>query len=519
MPGCGISNMGIVAMALCLAGCATGGSTPQSARLSSVLAEDQRFASDIDAFLVDAMTRLDTIPAISVAVVRSDGPIYRTALGEADIEAETPATPSTLFYIASSTKSFVGFALALLDSQGEIDLDWTLTELAPDIEFASELRADEVTLRHLLDHSHGLSGDPIEFRLAYSGEHDPETLWRLLGRLEPNADAPLGTFDYSNLGYNVATLLIERRLGWRWQDIVDDRVLRPLGMARSYTQRLEEARAASVFAAPYFGLAPGEPERLYLVKADETMQSAGGMYSTADDMARWLQLQLAAETGEDTPGFRADVVAASHRSTVALDSSFAGFPRTGYGLGWYSGDYKGATLYHAFGSFAGSRSHVSFQPDHDIGIAIMSNDEGAGFRFVDIAAAYVYDWYDDGPEAAAESGELALARLVEQASAGAAAIAESHAERANRPWLLSLPHAAYVGRYCDDDYGTFDIETRGNGLIVTMGRLHADAEAFTETDAIRLELVPNSGEVMRFGVANGAVETAHIFGSTFLRCI
>src|SRR5687768_1354683 len=164
----------------------------------------------MDAFLASTLARFPTVPALSVAVASSEGPIYANARGRADIEANVPAAAETRFYIASSTKSFFGLTMALLDARGTIDLDWTLAELAPDIAFRPEIRAPEVTLRHLLTHSHGLQGRPIEFRLAFTGEHDPESLWRLLGRLEPNPEAPLGTFRYGNVGYNVAALLVER---------------------------------------------------------------------------------------------------------------------------------------------------------------------------------------------------------------------------------------------------------------------------------------------------------------------
>ena len=507
-----------LAVPLPLAACASATSPPAPTMISRPLSEaEARFARDLEAFLGHALARLPAVPALSVAVARADGPIYAGAFGRADIEAGLSATADTSFYIASSTKSFVGLALALLDARGEIDLDWTLAGLAPDIAFAPEVRPSEVTLRHLLTHSHGLDGGAITFRLAYSGEHDPATLWRLLGRIEPNREAPLGTFEYGNIGYNVATMLVERRLGRAWQEIVETEVLEPLGLRRTVTRGLARARADAVFAVPYDSLVPDGPARLYLVKEDDTMQSAGGMYSSANDMARWLQVNLAAARGAPSP-LPAAVVAATHAPAAALDQRFEMFQRTGYGLGWYSGEYEGETLFHSFGGFAGARAHVSFMPSRDLGVAVLANDQGAGFILADVVAVFAYTWFAAGAEAADRAGREMVERIVERAATRPARIAAERAERAQRPWRLSLPRSAYAGSYCNAEYGTVTLVERDGRLAMAMGRLRAEAEPFTQDEAVRIEAVPGSGTVLRFLVEDGAVAGAEGLGARFRRC-
>jgi CubicO group peptidase (beta-lactamase class C family) len=464
------------------------------------------------------MARLASIPAISVAVARSDGPIYVKAFGRADIERGIPATADTRFYIASSTKSFVALAMALLERKGAIDLDWTLAELAPGVAFAPEIRAGEVTLRHLLSHSHGLLGDPIEFRLASTGEHDPATLWRLLSRMTANKEEPLGTFNYGNLGFNVAALLVERRLGKRWQQILKDEVLTPLRLRQTIAEGVERERARGLLTHPYFGAGPNGPERLRLAKVDRTMQSAGGMYSSANDLARWVALQLAAQKGLRGLALPADVVAMTHKPVATMKLAFGPFSRTGYGLGWYSGDYRGATLFHSFGSFTGSRAHVSFLPAQDIGVAINSNDEGVGFRFVDTAAAFAYDWFTVGPEAATKRAEEEVAKLAEEGMKLSQKFAADRANRAKRTWQLTLPRSAYAGRFCDPDAGTIEVAVAGERLDVRMGELRSVAEPFTRPDSIRLELVPNQGEVFQFLTENGRATALRGPDATFQRC-
>jgi len=494
-------------------GAAQGRAAPLTVPLA---AEEERFAADFDAFIAASMRRLPMIPALSVAVSRSRGPIFVRAYGEADRERHVRATPHTRFYIASSTKSFVALAFARLAAEGRIDLDWTLAELAPDIAFPPEVRAREVTLRHLLSHSHGLTVPGIEFRLAYTGQHDRATLWRLLRGARPNPRAPLGSFNYGNLGYNVAAMLIERRLGRRWQDLLDELVLRPMRLNETLAQGLARSRAPR--AAPYASLAPGGPERLRLAKSDAILQSAGGIYSSANDMGRWVALQLAAERNLNGLALPASVVAGTHRPVARMDLRFGPFARTGYGLGWYSGDYRGETLYHSFGSFSGARAHTSFLPARDIGVAITTNDEGAGFIFVDVAATYAYDWFLLGPEAAARNAEEALARLETEAARQTEAFRADRARRAARTWRLSLPAAAYRGRYCNAERGTMIIAGRGAALDVGIGLLRATAEPYTDVDTARVALIPNTGQVFQFTREGARITAVRTEGSEFRRC-
>ncbi|MBL9067222.1 MAG: serine hydrolase [Sphingopyxis sp.] len=470
-------------------------------------AQDQAFAADFERFLDRAMARFPSMPAISVAIVHRGVPVFVNAKGRADVEAGIAATPDTPFYIASSTKSFVGTAFALLDARGTIDLDWTMRELAPDIAFAPDVPADKISLRDLLAHRHGLAGDAMAFRLAYSGEYDDATLLRLLAQIRPDPDTPPGSFRYGNIGYNIAALLVERRIGRRWQDIVQDELLAPLAMTETLTEGLAERRGAPV-AAPYRG-----GERLYLVKDDRTMHAAGGMYASASDMARWLTLQL------QDKGELAQAAATARAPVATLDGAFGPFRRTGYGLGWYTGPYAEQTLYHAFGSFVGARAHVSVLPAAGLGVAAATNDEGAGFRIVDLAALYTYDWYLHGAMHAEAKAAEQIETLAGQWARQVEKVAAQRAERAARASQLTLPAAAYAGDYCNADYGTIGITPQGARLDLTMGRLHAAAEPGEAPDTIRAELIPGQGEEFRFVVTGGVATAIEAFGSRFDPCI
>src|SRR5262249_42099363 len=155
-----------------------------------------------------------------------------------------------------------------------------------------------------------------------------------------------GTFKYTNVGYNIASVWLDRQSSTPWQQRVQRNVLRPLGM-RHTAAYISEAQAARwPLAKPYSyaGAQPREP--LYLVKSDATMHAAGGLVSTAPDLAKFLIAQLATR---DEPPIPRPIVKRSHETQAALSAKYFDFARTGYAWGWYTGNYKGRTLLHHFG--------------------------------------------------------------------------------------------------------------------------------------------------------------------------
>lgn len=481
-------------------------------------ARESAFATDVDELLRTSMARMRALPGVAIAVARHDRPLFVRGYGRADIARNARVTAATRFYVGSSTKPFVALMVAALDRRGVIDLDWTLAELAPDVRFAADLRADRITLRHLLSHSHGIRSWPIEFRMAFSGEHTPTVLWELLSTLAPNPEAPLDTFSYSNIGYNVATLLIERRLGRRWQDLLEAEVLRPLRARQTLAQRLRPARARASFAASYFSLGPSGPELIGLVKTDATMHSAGGLYSSANDLTRWLRLHLSAALESNRNWLPSDLVRSTHRPVVTASGSSDGFSVTGYGLGWHSGVYQGGPIFHAFGGYAGARSHVSFMPTEDLGVAVVTNDEGFGAPFIHIVASFAYDWFRIGPERARARANESLSALLPQADAITRRVTAGRAERAARIWRLSLPASAYGGRFCNREFGTIRVVPDGQAYRVSMGSLSTIGTPLGEPDGIRVELIPYQGMALQFTVAGGRADEFRAFDAVFQRC-
>jgi len=454
------------------------------------------FGAAMDAFARRAMQRVEAAPGLALAVVDERGLIHAAGFGVADVATGAAVTPDTRFYIASATKSFTALSFAAMARRGEVDLDAPLADWAPPSGVPGDIAA-RITLTDLLSHRSGVDNAPIAFRVAYSGDWTPEVLWRLTGETRPR-DTPYGQFVYANSGYNLATVLAERRWGRDWREMVEDEVLTPLGMTAT-TARVDEARAmGAVIAAGHFGRIPGQPERSPLQKTDATMQSAGGLISTAHDMSLWLEAQINDGRVGGRQVFPAGLIASTHALRVAQDATFGPYVRTGYGLGWQVGRYGDDVLIHHFGNFSGSRAHVSFMPQRRLGVAVMVNEDAFGGDLADVVANYAYDWFRGLPDIEAVYDAKVEALIVER-DRRRAGIAGSVETRAKRPRTLSLANAAYVGDYVNDAYGTLTIREAGERLSVAIGVQQALADYLTEPEGLRVELTPFRGEGVVFG--------------------
>lgn len=467
-------------------------------------------ARDIDVFTRKALARIGVVPGLSLAVVRGEEPVITAGFGVANVETGVAVDANTRFYVASATKSFTALAIAAMAARGAVDLDTPVADWAGSTKLPPDI-ARSITLTDLLSHRSGVENDPIAFRAAMSGDHSPRLMQALLAETVKSADTPHGTFRYTNTGYNLATTLIERRFGPDWRALVSREVLVPAGLTQT-TAWVSRARRGGVVAVGHTPGPDGASSPSSLQKVDATMQSAGGLMSSANDMARWLELQINDGVLDDRRVFPAGLVDATHRPRVAQKAVFGPYSRDGYGLGWQTGRYGDDVLIHHFGNFAGSRTHVSFMPGRRLGVAIMANEDFMAGELVDLLADYVYDRFAGRPDLEAHY-DAELAALAARRDKRLAGLSASRAERAARPWPLSRPTSAYVGTYVDPAMGRMEISEANGRMKVRIGVMSALAEAFTKPETIRVELSPLQGEAITFAGPDSLV----FEGRTFLR--
>jgi CubicO group peptidase (beta-lactamase class C family) len=255
---------------------------------------DTMFKAKMDLFIDRVIDSLNIKFGIGMAVVKGEDMIYEAYSGMANYEKSIPVTPQTNFYIASSTKSFTALAMLMLEEKGIIDLDASLASYFPEGKFKPELNADKLNLRDLLYHTSGLENNNITFSKAYTGIYTLESLTQnLIDYTIPNTRAAYGEFKYSNLGYNIIEVLLERELGKEWKQVVKEEVLDPLGMTKTSANISDIEKFNWPGAEPYTDInINGDLQRISLKKKDSIMHAAGGLTSTPRDMAKFLIAEL-----------------------------------------------------------------------------------------------------------------------------------------------------------------------------------------------------------------------------------
>jgi CubicO group peptidase (beta-lactamase class C family) len=452
----------------------------------------------------------------AVAVVKDGKVIYEGYFGFSDIGARKPVTPDTSFYIASATKPFFALNALLGEQQGEIDTQTSLQGMFPDVRFKG-FDASAITAKHLLTHSSGIDNQPLVWATAFSGIHDAQSRQSLVAASYPDEEAALGTFRYTNVGYNIVSVWLDRTLSQPWQDQLAQSIFKPLGMART-TAYISKAEAKGWRLAKPYSFASADPDvPLYLSKSDDTMQAAGGLLSTAPDLARFLIAQLEDGRYRGKQVFPKSVIAQSQVSQVPLDSKYLDFNRTGYAWGWYAGEYKGKSMRHHFGSFAGFHAHLSFIPEANVGLVVLNNEDVLSSRLTGLIADYVYGVLLGEPDVKARSSAR-FEELLKQASELRVATAKQKAVIQGREWHLSLPVGAYVGSYSNDLLGQMTVELdKDDQPLVRWGKLAAVATAFDRKDHFRVEFSPNSGDLIAFVIKEGRVDAISFADATFKR--
>lgn len=214
------------------------------------------------------------LPSLAAAVFRGGELVWSDAVGLADVEEQAEATPDTQYAVASITKTFTAASVMQLRDEGKLDLDEPLSRYLPEAAHGSP------TLRRMLAHASGLQREPpgeVWETLEFPGEDE------LLGRLAEAEQvlAPRAAWHYSNLAYALLGHVVARVSGTPFHDYVRERLLGPLGLART-TWGPEAPAAKPYFVEPYSDAVRREPELELGGKGGES-----GLSSTVGDLARW----------------------------------------------------------------------------------------------------------------------------------------------------------------------------------------------------------------------------------------
>ena len=416
-------------------------------------------AQGLDRLVEEVIDEFQITPGIAVGITRADQVLYARGFGYLNLDDCAPVTDKSVFYLLSVTKSFTGMLAALLHEEGILELDQSLAHYYPELTMQSPINPGQTSIRDLLLHRAGFFSGGINYRTFIPGNLDSDGIYYLLERHA--RPAPI-TFRYSNMAYIIAGMVMEQVSEQSWRDLLEEKLFHPVGMT-STTAYIERARGGE-FAYPYTVNRAGEYESAP-VKVEAQMHAAGGMASSVQDLLRWVRLNLSGGQLDGKQMIPAHVVRQAHAPQIQFDWTFYKFRRYAYGLGVHNSDYEGDLLIHHFGG----PIHVSFMPEHDLGIVVLTSGPRST-RMSHMLAAYLYDTVL-GKEALDTKWTPEIAQVKK---ATFDSIQEFYtredeilAQRAEHP--LIRPLDAYVGTYASDRLGEMQVEVRGDRLLLTYG--------------------------------------------------
>jgi CubicO group peptidase (beta-lactamase class C family) len=420
--------------------------------------------ADLDAYVERVMKAFE-VPGVSLAIVKDGQVIVAKGYGVRKLGDAAKADSKTLFGIASNTKLFTATALGLLVEEKKIEWDAPVVRYLPWFQMWDPYVTRELTVRDLLVHRSGLGLGAGDLLWWPSSTYDRNEIARRLRFIRP-ATSFRSAYAYDNVLYLIAGEVIEAVGRQSWEDFVSTRILVKVGMTTSNV-RHSAAVAGGNVATPHAAV-DGKVRPIAAFDSDNT-NPAGGINSNADDMAKWMLVQLA--HGKLADGSRLFSEPTWQELTTLVTPMPIGEPPPelavqrpnfrGYALGIGVQDYRGRKLLMHTGGLPGYVSRVLMIPELNLGISVLTNQEsGAAFDSIAFRIADHYlgasgiDWLDAYQKLAArQRTEVAQ---VEQRASGAR-------NASSRP---SLPLAGYAGTYSDEWYGDIAIEEHEGKLTI-----------------------------------------------------
>jgi CubicO group peptidase (beta-lactamase class C family) len=416
------------------------------------------------------------VPGAAVAVVQNGEVVFLQGFGVREIGQSAPVTPDTLLRIGSVTKSFSSLLTATLVDAGRLSWETPLVDLLPAFAVADPDLTPRLTARDAFCACTGLPRRDLEFIIS-AHELTPERL--IAGMAELPLTAPYGEkYQYSNqmvaaggFAAAVADGGSLHDLGHAYAIALRERVLNPIGMPRT-TLDLTDVLAGDDYAIPHAADVTGALQPLPLLDDDTWLvpvAPSGALWSSASEMARYVQTELGHGVSPD--GRRVVSTANLERTwqpSVALQAgpgtppdmaAFAGH----YALGWVLGAYGGQRLVWHSGGTLGFISLVSFLPEADLGVVILTNRTGTASPFTYAVQFRLLELLFDQP--------AAFDALLEASLAGAA---QGRADLLAH--LGEIDPAAvtpYLGRYANPELGEVTLLLQDDSLIWQAGAIRS----------------------------------------------
>ena len=322
------------------------------------LAVAARLAAQAPAARIDSIFAFarDTTPGCAVSAMRDGAVLYTKGYGIADFEHNAPISPETVFYLASVSKQFTAAAINLLALDKKLSLDDDVRKYVPELPVYQR----PITIRQLVHHTSGLRDYLELFDMAGLDDY-PITntdFLAMMGRQRALNFAPGDAYSYSNSGYVLLTIVVERITGKPIRAFAEERIFRPLGMTSTVFRDRHTMLIRNLATA--YGRAPGGPWNLAVPYFD--VVGDGGLMSSVSDLAKW-----------EANWWRPQVGGAQWLELEKERGRLRDGTLLSYGAGLGHAVYRGDSVVAHGGGFGGYNTYLMRFPARRFSVAVLCN--------------------------------------------------------------------------------------------------------------------------------------------------
>ena len=454
----------------------------------------------------DAMMKEWNVPGMAVGAIKGGKVVLLKGYGFRNLEDKQPVTPQTLMAIGSNSKSFTVVLLSQLVDEGKLDWDKPVTDYLPDFQLHDEYATKNFRVKDLVTH---VSGLPRHDQLWYGRTNSRKDVFQHLKYLEPSTSFR-GRWQYNNLMFITAGLLVEQLRGQSWDAVVRERIFKPLEMTRTNTST-NDMPASGDFSYPYL-LFDGKVGKVPFRNIDNA-GPAGSINSSVEEMLHYVQmhLNLGQWNGKRILSAKNDLKMQSPQSVVSerMEDPEVG-PET-YGLATWVSSYRGHKWVQHGGGIDGFISQMAWLPNDSIGVVVLTNMSGPANPVPNVVVKRVFDDLLGLPPV---DWNARAKRDAERARTSADSTRRAIQSKRVAGTSPTHPLADYAGKYSHPGYGTFDVQMKDGGLALayegfSLPMSHHHYDVFY-LDPTQLKGAPVSGLVQFLMNKDGKIDRVAI---------
>jgi CubicO group peptidase (beta-lactamase class C family) len=441
-------------------------------------------------------------------VVKDNQVVFKKGYGVRELGQPETVDTQTLFACASTTKAMTVALMGMLVDEGKLSWNDPVYKYLPELQFSDPYLTREIRVRDLLTHNTGI-GSTDFFTGAMT--IPVSEMFRRMVYVKPSYSLRSG-FIYQNIMYSAAGRIIEKLTGKRWSEVIQERIFDPLGMTQTAPKR--GLSKSTNMTKPHFNV--NDTIRVIDYGADSEIGSAGAVWSSVDDMSKWIICMLDSSKYSGgrlvKPATWAEIFKPQTRfpedeypTMQVLKPNWMT-----YGLGWYQHDYKGHKVNFHTGSLAGLTAITAQLPDEKLGVYVFGNYDHAEVRHV--LMYKTLDFFALGGNRDWNAEFKTVYTAIRQQGKKTAQEFQKNRVANTSP---SLPLRAYTGKYTSPLYGKAEVTLEGNRLFFNINDNTMNATlAHWHYDSFYgpFKKAWNGNALARFSLSNSGKVDTLVFG-------